>query len=103
MSWRTWPSARRGGAGPAPPRAGPPRLKARGTSNTGPLVTQNLSISDGFTDAASVVTSGKLVGEATAHLIGVDVGDLHIGSVESWVKVDYPIGAEPLVSYKVSA
>src|SRR5205814_6234567 len=28
---------------------------------------------------------------------------LHIGSVESWVKVDYPIGAEPLVSYKVSA
>ena len=79
------------------------RLKARGTSNTGPLVTQNLSISDGFTDASSVVTSGKLVGEATAHLIGVDVGDLHIGSVESWVKVDYPIGAEPLVSYKVSA
>jgi hypothetical protein len=79
------------------------RLSARGTSNTGPLVTQSLSISDGFTDASSVVSRGKLLGEATAHLIGVDVGDLHIGSVESWVKVDYPIGAEPLVSYKVSA
>jgi hypothetical protein len=79
------------------------RLKARGTSNTGPLVTGQLSVSDGFVDSSSIVTAGKLVGEATAHLIGVDVGDLHIGSVESSVKVDYPIGAEPLVSYKVSA
>jgi len=79
------------------------RLRARGTSNTGPLVTQSLSISDGFTDASSVVSAGKLVGEATAHLVGVDVGDLHIGAIESWVKVEYPIGAEPLVSYKVSA
>jgi len=79
------------------------RLRARGTSDTGPLVTQNLSVSDGFTDASSVVSPGHLVGEATAHLVGVDVGDLHIGSVESWVKVDYPVGAEPLVSYKVSA
>ena len=79
------------------------RLKAQGTSNTGPLVTQSLSISDGYTNALSQVSPGKLVGEATAHLVGVDVGDLHIGAIESSVKVEYPIGAEPLVSYKVSA
>ena len=79
------------------------RLKATGTSNTGPLVTEKLSISDGFTDAKSIASPGHLVGEATARLVGVNVGDLHIGLVESSVKVDYPVGAEPLVSYKVSA
>ncbi len=79
------------------------RLKATGTSNTGPLVTEQLSISDGFTDAKSIATRGHMVGEATARLVGVNVGDLHIGLVESSVKVDYPVGSEPLVSYKVSA
>ncbi|MEW6477409.1 MAG: hypothetical protein AB1679_34590 [Actinomycetota bacterium] len=79
------------------------RLKAHGTSNTGPLVTEQLSISDGFTDASSITSPGRIVGEATARLVGVDVGDLHIGAVESWVKVDYPIDGEPIVSYKVSA
>jgi hypothetical protein len=79
------------------------RLKATGTSNTGPLVTEQLSISDGFTDAKSIASPGHMVGEATARLVGVNVGDLHIGLVESWVKVDYPVGAEPLMSYKVSA
>jgi hypothetical protein len=79
------------------------RLKATGTSNTGPLVTGQLSVSDGFTDAQSIASHGHMVGEATAKLVGVNVGDLHIGLVESWVKVDYPVGAEPLVSYKVSA
>lgn len=79
------------------------RLKATGTSNTGPLITEQLSISDGFTDAKSIASPGHMVGEATARLVGVNVGDLHIGSVESWVKVDYPVGSEPLVSYKVSA
>ena len=79
------------------------RLKARGTSNTGPLVTGQLSVSDGFTDSQSIVSAGHIIGEATAHLVGIDVGDLHIGAVETWVKVDYPTGAEPLVSYKVSA
>jgi hypothetical protein len=79
------------------------RLRARGTSNTGPLVSGQLSVSDGFVDSQSIVSPGRLVGEATARLVGVDVGDLHIGSVESWVKVDFPVGAEPLVSYKVSA
>jgi hypothetical protein len=79
------------------------RLKATGTSNTGPLVTEQLSISDGFTDAKSIASPGHMVGEATARLVGVNVGDLHIGLVESSVKVDYPVGAEPLVSYKVSA
>ena len=44
-----------------------------------------------------------MVSEATAHMVGIDVGDLHIGAVETWVKVDYPVGEEPLVSYKVSA
>lgn len=79
------------------------RLKATGTSNTGPLVTGQLSISDGYTDAQSIASPGHMVGEATAKLFGVNVGDLHIGAVESWVKVDYPVGSEPLVSYKVSA
>ena len=79
------------------------RLKATGTSNTGPLVTEQLSISDGFTDAKSIASPGHMVGEATARLVGVNVGDLHIGLVESSVKVDYPVGSEPLVSYKVSA
>ena len=78
------------------------RLKASGTSNTGPLVTGQLSISDGFTEARSIASPGHMAGDATARLFGVNVGDLHIGAVESWVKVDYPVGAEPLVSYKVS-
>ena len=79
------------------------RLKATGTSNTGPLVTEQLSISDGFTDAKSIASPGHMVGEATARLVGVKAGDLHIGLIESSVKVDYPVGSEPLVSYKVSA
>ncbi|HVW32645.1 MAG TPA: hypothetical protein VHL53_08915 [Acidimicrobiia bacterium] len=79
------------------------RLKATGTANTGPLVSGQLSLSDGFTNAQSIASPGHMVGEATAHLVGVDIGDLHIGSIESWVKVDYPVGSEPLVSYKVSA
>jgi hypothetical protein len=79
------------------------RLKATGTSNTGPLVSQQLSISDGYVDTKSIAAPGSMVSEATARLVGVDVGDLHIGAVESWVKVEYPVGAEPLVSYRVSA
>jgi hypothetical protein len=79
------------------------RLKATSTSNTGPVVTQQLSVSDGYVDTKAISTVGHMVSEATAHLTGVDVGDLHIGAVESWVKVDYPVDAEPLVSYKVSA
>lgn len=79
------------------------RLKATGTSNTGPLVTGQLSISDGFVDSQSIASPGYMVGEATSRLIGINVGDLHIGAVESWVKVDYPVDQEPLVSYKVSA
>lgn len=79
------------------------RLKALGTSNTGPLSSGPLSISDGYTDTKSIASVGHMVSEATAHLVGIDVGDLHIGAVESWVKVDYPVGEEPLVSYKVSA
>ncbi|HZI39573.1 MAG TPA: hypothetical protein VFF24_14800 [Acidimicrobiia bacterium] len=78
------------------------RLKATGTSNTGPLVTAALSISDGYVDTKSVVSPGLLVTEATARLVGVDVGDLHIGLVESWVKIDHATGAEPLVSYRVA-
>jgi hypothetical protein len=79
------------------------RLKALGTSSTGPLTSGQLSISDGYTDTKAIASVGHMVSEATAHLTGIDVGDLHIGAVESWVKVDYPVGAEPLVSYKVSA
>jgi hypothetical protein len=79
------------------------RLKALGTSNTGPLTSGQLSISDGYTDTKAIASPGHMLSEATAYLAGINVGDLHIGAVESWVKVDYPVGAEPLVSYKVSA
>ncbi|HEV7861600.1 MAG TPA: hypothetical protein VGR20_02830 [Acidimicrobiia bacterium] len=79
------------------------RLRALSTSNTGPLVTQQLSISDGSTDTKAIASPGHMISEATARLVGVDAGDLHIGSVESWVKVDYPVDGEPLVSYRVSA
>lgn len=79
------------------------RLKATGTSNTGPLVTEQLSISSGFVDTKAIATRGLQVTEATARMTGVAVGDLRIGAVESWVKIEYPIDGEPLVSYKVSA
>src|SRR5437764_973527 len=35
------------------------RLSARGTSNTGPLVTGQLSVSDGFVDSSAVDSGGK--------------------------------------------
>lgn len=79
------------------------RLKALGTSNTGPLVTEQLSISDGYVDTKAIATRGRQVTEATARLVGVAAGDLRIGAIESWVKIDHPIDGEPLVSYKVSA
>jgi hypothetical protein len=79
------------------------RLKALGNSNTGPLVTEQLSISDGYTDTKAIASKGRQVTEATARLVGVAAGDLRIGVVESWVKIDHPIDGEPLVSYKVSA
>jgi hypothetical protein len=79
------------------------RLKALGTSNTGPLVTEQLSISDGYAATKAIATRGRQVTEATARLVGVAAGDLRIGAIESWVKIDHPIDGEPLVSYKVSA
>ncbi|HET9771416.1 MAG TPA: hypothetical protein VFS16_11040 [Acidimicrobiia bacterium] len=79
------------------------RLKATGNSNTGPLVTQQLTISDGYVDTKATATRGLQVTEATARLVGVAAGDLRIGAIESWVKIEHPIDGEPLVSYKVSA
>ena len=73
------------GGGGVGRKAVPARVPPQGARHgqPGPISSGPLSMSDGYTDTKSIATVGHMVSEATAHLVGIDVGDLHIGAVET--------------------
>lgn len=67
----------------------------------GRYLSENFSFEGSSSDSTNKTVDGILVTETTNKVHGLKVGPMSIGSVLSWLKVEYPVSAEPKVSYKV--
>jgi hypothetical protein len=98
-----------------PPKAemasfpGGPAAKAACTDGTtgssaatwGRYLSDSFSFESSSSDTTNKVAAGLVVTETTNKVQGVHVGPMSIGSVLSWLKVEYKPSAEPIVSYRL--
>ena len=87
--------------GPTAQAACPTATQGTGRASSGGLVTEQLSIESATTLSNSVKRAGEgvVVNEATTKLQGVKLADVSIRQLESWLKVEWRVNSEPLVSY----
>lgn len=67
----------------------------------GRYLSQNFSIEGSSSDSTNKATDALVTTETTNKVFGLKVGPLSIGTVTSWLKVEYPLSAEPRISYKI--
>ena len=67
----------------------------------GRYLSQNFSIEGSSSDSTNKATDNLVTTETTNKVFGIKIGALSIDTVTSWLKVEYPVSAEPKISYKI--
>jgi hypothetical protein len=93
------------GAAPGPnaQAACPTVLVGSGRASSGGIVTDQLSIESATTTSDAVKREGEalVLSEAVTKLQGIKLATVSLRQLESWVKVEWRPGQEPLVSYRL--
>jgi hypothetical protein len=89
--------------GPTARAACPSVLSGAGRASSGGIVSEQLSIESATTTSDAVKREGEslVVSEAVTTLQGVKLADVSVRQLESWLKVEWRPGQEPLVSYRL--
>jgi hypothetical protein len=89
--------------GPTASAACPNAITGAGKASSGGIVTDQLSIESATTasNAAKAQNDAVVVSEAVTKLQGVKLADVSIRQLESWLKVEWRVNQEPLVSYRL--
>lgn len=87
--------------GPTAQAACPTALTGTGRASSGGFVSDQLSIESATTTSNATKQAGEdvVVSEAVTKLSGVKLADVSIRQLESWLKVEWRVNTEPLVSY----
>ena len=87
--------------GPTAQAACPTGTSGNGRASSGGIVTDQLSIESAGTTSQAVKrdSDSVVVSEAMTTLQGVKLADVSIRQLESWLKVEWRVNQEPLVSY----
>lgn len=67
----------------------------------GRYLSQNFALEGSSSDTTNKVADGVATTETTNKVFGLKIGPLSIDTVSSWLKVEYPLSAEPKISYKI--
>lgn len=70
-------------------------------ANWGRYLSDSFSFESSSSDTTNKAVEGLVVTETTNKVQGVKVGPMSIGSVLSWLKVEYKPSVEPTVSYRI--
>lgn len=89
--------------GPTAAAACPTALSGAGKASSGGIVTDQLSVESATTHSSAVKqeTEPVVVSEAVTKLSGIKLADVSIRQLESWLKVEWRVNQEPLVSYRL--
>lgn len=89
--------------GPTASAACPTALSGIGKASSGGIVTDQLSIETATTasNAVKAENDSLVVSEAVTKLQGIKLADVSIRQLESWLKVEWRVSQEPLVSYRL--
>jgi hypothetical protein len=81
----------------------PTALSGTGKASSGGIVTDQLSVETATTtsNAAKKENEPAVISEAVTKLQGVKLADVSIRQLESWLKVEWRVNHEPLVSYRL--
>lgn len=87
--------------GPTAEAACPTAVTGTGQASSGGLVSDQLSVESATTSSTATKQAGEdvVVSEAVTRLSGVKLADVSIRQLESWLKVEWRVNQEPLVSY----
>jgi hypothetical protein len=87
--------------GPTAQAACPTATTGTGRASSGGIVIEQLSVESATTSSNSAKRAGEdvVVNEAVTKLQGVKLADVSIRQLESWLKVEWRVNQEPLVSY----
>ncbi|HVW34915.1 MAG TPA: hypothetical protein VHL53_20450 [Acidimicrobiia bacterium] len=74
-----------------------------GTATWGRYLSKDFSFESASSDSTETKSSdeGSIVTETTNKIQGIKMGPLSIGTVFSWLKVEFRESAEPVISYKI--
>jgi len=89
--------------GPTAQAACPFATSGAGRASSGGIVTDQLSIESATTASNAVRPENQetVVSEASTKLQGVKLADVSVRQLESWLKVEWRVNQEPLVSYRL--
>jgi len=89
--------------GPTAQAACPTATSGAGRASSGGIVTDQLSIESATTASTAVKPDNAtaVVSEAVTKLQGIKLADVSIRQLESWLKVEWRVNQEPLVSYRL--
>jgi hypothetical protein len=89
--------------GPTASAACPTALSGTGRASAGGIVSDQLSVetATATSNALKKESEAAVVSEAVTKLQGVKVADVSIRQLESWLKVEWRVNQEPLVSYRL--
>ncbi len=89
--------------GPTASAACPTPLSGMGRASSGGIVTDQLSVEFATTTSQALKKEAEpvVVSEAVTKLQGVKLADVSIRQLESWLKVEWRVSQEPLVSYRL--
>lgn len=82
----------------------PTRTDATSFSSYGPVRGEAVSFQNSTgTTSTHLEGDDRLISESTSKVSGLVLpGGVKVGSLESWVKLEIPVGQEPLVSYRLT-
>jgi len=89
--------------GPTARAACPTPLEGTGRASSGGIVADQLGVESATTTSNATKRDGEaaIVTEAVTRLQGVTLADASLRQLESWLKVEWREGREPLVSYRL--
>jgi hypothetical protein len=89
--------------GPTASAACPTTRSGSGTASSGGIVTDQLSIESATTSSHAVSPENEptVISEAVTKFQGIKLADVSIRQLESWLKVEWRVSQEPLVSYRL--
>jgi hypothetical protein len=89
--------------GPTASAACPTALSGTGKASSGGIVTGQLSVESATTSSSAVRPANEpiVVSEAVTKLQGITLADVSVRQLESWLKVEWRVNQEPLVSYRL--
>lgn len=89
--------------GPTAQAACPTGVSGAGRASSGGIVTDQLSVETATARSSAIKRddAGVVVSEAVTKLQGVKLAEVSIRQIESWLKIEWRVNQEPLVSYRL--